>query len=274
MDKNDEMMSRPRFMGPMFVVAAVLIMVGMIGAAYVISQGNYAPNVYTSAPPADHAISVSSTASQKATPDQLDIQLRVQTDDSSANLAQQDNAVVSSQLTSKLLALGIANQSIQTVSYNVQPLYNNAYVCDSTGVNCHYNSTITGYEATQTINVELTDLSKGGQVIDTASTTGINQTFVDSVQFSLQDATKNAIEKQLLQQASADAKVKAQSIATGAGVTLGKVISVSESVNYPIPYSYNTMAMVSGAAAPSVPTQLSPGQVEVTASVDASFQIS
>jgi hypothetical protein len=282
MPKEDEMMSSEG-KGKMLVVAALLLTVGMLGSAYMLSQVDYAPkvnvtggpsspNVYVSSTPPEHAIAVSATASKKVTPDLLNVQLRVQTESGSARQAQQDNAAVAADLRSKLKALGIEDEDIQTSSYRVEPVYESDYICDKNGYNCRYKSTLTGYRAVHGISVSIEELDKGGEVIDAAATAGTNQTFVDYVQFTLKDETRRAVEKSLLQDASAEAKSKAQGIAAGLGVSVGKVLSASESFSYP--YYYKTYDYLYAAAeAPAVPTQLSPGQVDVSATVSASFEI-
>ncbi|HSB46975.1 MAG TPA: SIMPL domain-containing protein [Candidatus Bilamarchaeum sp.] len=269
--------------GKMMVIAAVILTIGIVGGSYLLAQGDYAPkvnvtggpsspNVYVSSTPPDHVISVSGTASKKVAPDLLNIQLRVQTESTLAKTAQEDNAAVSADLRAKLKALGVKDEDIQTVSYSVDPIYESDYVCDKGGINCRYKSTLTGYRATHSLNVRMTDLTKGGDVIDAAGSAGQNQTFVDYVSFGLKDETRNALEKTLLQQAGADAKSRAQSIAAGLGVSVGKVLSASESFYYPTPYYYKGLYAAADAA-PSVPTQLSPGQVDVSVTVSTSFEV-
>jgi uncharacterized protein YggE len=98
---------------------------------------------------------------------------------------------------------------------------------------------------------------------------------VDSISFTLQDATREALENSMLQNASAMTKAKAQSMAAGVGATLGKPVSVSESnFYYPQPvYEGLAMGASNGAAAAMPSTTLSGGQVEVSVTVDASYLI-
>ena len=268
--------------GKMMVVAAVILTVGILGGSYLLAQGDYAPkvnvtggpsspNVYVSSTPPEHAIMVSGTASKKVAPDLLNIQLRVQTEASSAKEAQDDNAAVAADLRTKIKALGIKDEDIQTTAYSVDPVYESEYVCDSGGNRCHYDSKLVGYRATHSLNVRLTDLAKGGDVIDAAGTAGKNQTFVDYVSFGLKDETRRALEKELLEDAGAEAKGKAQGIAAGLGVSVGRVLSVSESFYYPTPYYYKGLYAAADAA--PAPTQLSPGQVDVSATISASFEV-
>lgn len=277
MEKDDEMMQRGMMMhrgrGFMLVAAVFLLALGMVASAYVLSKGDYAPNVNVGSQPIEHAIGVSATSSQQVSPDLLIIQMHVQTQASTAKQAIQDNAAVSADLLAKLKALGLTDQDIQTVSYTVNPVYQSNYTCDRNGNNCIYNSYITGYMATNSLSLQVKDLTKGGDVIDASSTAGTNQTFVDSVQFTLQDTTRRTLENALLKTAAAEAKDKAQNMADGSGVALGKALSVSESYSYyPQPLYRNDMAVAeAGAAVPK--TTLSTGQVEVSVTVSASYQI-
>jgi uncharacterized protein YggE len=267
----------------MIVAAALFIMVGMLGGAYLLSQGNYAPNVnvnsgptnpnvYVSSIPPDHAVSVSSTAVQHVAPDLLLVDLSVRTEALTAKSSQSENAVVVADLLPKLKALGLTDADIQTTSYSVDPVYNSTYVCDKVSNYCHYDSVITGYTTAQELLLNVKQLDKGGDVIDAASTAGENQTFVNSVSFTLQDETRAALEKSLLKNASTEAKAKAQNIAAGLGVSVGKVLSASESYSYYPQYS-NYKMMEAGAASAPVPTQLSSGQVDVSVTVSASFEM-
>jgi uncharacterized protein YggE len=289
MAKNDEpeeaMRYPPRRGMAMMIVPAVLIMVGMLGGAYLLSLGNYAPNVnvnggptnpniYVSSQPPQHVVSVSATVTQNVAPDLLLVYARVRTEATTAKASQSDNAVVVADLLPKLKALGLADSDIQTTAYSVDPVYNSSYVCDKSGMNCRYESSITGYTTTQGLLLNVKQLDKGGDVIDAASTAGENQTFVDSVSFTLQDATRASLEKALLKNASTESKAKAQNIADGLGVSLGKVLSASESYSYyPQPYyDYKVMDMA-GQASSVPPTQLSSGQVDVSVTVSTSFEM-
>lgn len=267
--------------GKMVVLAAFLLALGMLGGGYMLSKGDYSPvvnvsnppsNVYVSSQPPEHTISVSGSATQRVAPDLLLVQLRVQTETANAGQAQADNARVSEQLRTALSGVGVQESELETTSYSVDPVYKSVESCDARG--CHWDSVLTGYRATHGIMVRLTDLNKGGQVIDAAATAGTNQTFTDSVQFTLKDETRLAVQRTLLQNASVEAGAKASSIATGLGATLGKVTSASESYSYyPTPYYRSGYAMDAVAAA-APPTELSAGAVEVSASVSVQYEIS
>lgn len=269
--------------GRMIVLAALLLAVGTIVGCYLLSQGDYAPkvdlsgfksnpNIYVTQNPTDHAITASGTADQLVAPDLLQISLRVVTQSTDAKTSQSRNAEVSAELRSNLEALGLADNMTQTTSYDVEPVYNSQYVCDVKN-NCQYNSTLIGYRTTQSLEIDLDQLDKGGAVIDAAAATGNNETFVDSTTFTLKPETKDTVTRALLEEAAADSKAKAQSMADGMGTTLGNVLSASEnSYYYPIYSDVLKSASMEAAATPA-PTQLSAGQVDVSVSMTASYAV-
>ncbi len=259
--------------GKMLVLVALLIAVGMLGSAYILSTGNYAPTVNVAGSIPDHAISVSGTATQKVTPDLLQIQLKVQTEATDAKTSETKNAGVSSALLAKLKELGLDEKSVQTISYSMDPIATSDYVCSDKMMssNCHYEYTTTGYQTTHTFNVDVEQLDKGGSIIDAATAIGTNETFVDYITFTLKDATKKSLETALLTQAAAAAKAKATAVASGMGVSVGNVLSASESYSYPVYNNYAYSGKASDYAA--VPTQLSPGQLDVSATVSAAYAV-
>lgn len=264
--------------GKIAIIAALLIMIGMLGSAYFISQGDYAPrvNVGQGEPPI-HTISASATSSQKVTPDQLEMGIDVRTDAKNAKDAMKRNAEVMLDLKSKIKALGLGDDEMQTTSYYVNEITESDYVCETLGPDkdhCYYNYSVTGYRATSTLTLKMKDITKGGDVIDAAASAGENETFVTYSSFTLRDETRRTLEKNLLRSAAAEAQAKAQNMAQGAGASLGKAVSVSESSNWYPYYNYYGMAKAAVAEGDMSPaTNLSPGQVDVSATVSVSYEI-
>ena len=137
-------------------------------------------------------------------------------------------------------------------------------------------STIVGYEGNQTITVKVhgvdKDQSKLEKILDGAVNVGANQiqgvnlTFEDPDNLK-QDARKQAIEK---------AKQKAQELAQEAGITLGKVISVSESgsTGYPGPIAYASKAVgMGGGGMDSVAPNIEPGSQDITETMSVVFEV-
>ncbi len=266
--------------GKMLVLAALLIALGMVGCSYILSTVDYAPkvdvsditstpNIYVSSQAPEHAISASGEASRSVEPDLLLIGLRVQTESKNAKDSQEENAEVMADLLESLKALGLEDADIQTTGYRVDPIYDSEYVCDG---KCHYETELIGYRTTHMLRLDVEELDEGGELVDEAAKAGTNQTFVDYIQFTLKDGTREALETELLEEASGAAKARAQSIAKGLGASLGKPLAASEGYSY-TPYyrSYDAFGYAEAAAAP--PTELSAGEVQVTVTVNVQYEI-
>ena len=92
---------------------------------------------------------------------------------------------------------------------------------------------ITGYSASNTVEVTLSGTTLIGPVIDTASQNGA--TSIGSLQFGLKDFDPARV--QALKLATQQAKAHADSMAAGMGRTVGNIISIQESGTAPVPAS-------------------------------------
>ncbi|MFN0142113.1 MAG: SIMPL domain-containing protein, partial [Mycobacterium sp.] len=114
---------------------------------------------------------------------------------------------------SALTAGGIDAKDISTTTVSLQPQYGE-------------NSVITGYRAGNSIQVKIRKLEAASGALATIISTGGNTTRINSVNFSIDD------DSQLVRDARArafdDAKNRAQQYAELSGLSLGKVISISE----------------------------------------------
>lgn len=238
----------------------VLVVLGLVLTSF-IANTSKAQNDTTNTQENKRTIDVSADYKATAEADRVDVYLGVQTERSTALASQQDNANIMQKIRSALAGIGVTSDSIQTTSYSIWPTYD-------------YTMTpyrIKGYQTSNMIKVRLTDINKAGQVIDAAAGAGANQ--VNGVYFTISDSKRDQLEQQALTQASRIAKDKANAIASGLGVTIKQVVKASESSSY-VPYyrSYNTMA--SGGAAPeAAPTEITPGDIEVSATVSVTFEI-
>lgn len=271
--------------GTMLVIAAFLLMLGMVGSAYMLAGVDYSPkvnvsditstpNVYVSSTPPEHVVSVSGTASKKIAPDQLTVTVSVETQDEDAKDSQGMNANVSDDLRAALKSAGVGDEEMKTTSYRVEVVRNSTRVCTDT-YNCYYKYETIGYKTVHTLSVTVTDLEIGGDIVDAAASVSENDVFVNSVYFSLQDSTRRSVQKELLEDAGEEAEEKAKAIAQGLGGNLGKLVSASESFYYPYTYRSYDYAM---AAAPIYEadyksTELSAGEVEVSATVNAGYEL-
>jgi uncharacterized protein YggE len=104
---------------------------------------------------------------------------------------------------------------IRTISYSISPLYR--YPSGQPPI-------LTGYTASNTVEVTTRDLSIIGRLIDAASQAGANQ--VHGLRFGLRNP--EPLRAQALSAAAKQARAHAEAIASGLGARLGTVITAQE----------------------------------------------
>ncbi len=195
-----------------------------------------------------------------ATPDIAYINMGVLTEAKTAKEAQQKNAASMADIIALIKASGVKDEDIKTVNYNIHPKYD---YNQNTG-----ESKIVGYTVTNSVMVTVRDINKTGQLIDSASNSGMNVT--SSIAFGLSDPDKYY--NQALKAAIESAKGKANIMASAMGVTLKQPLSINESGSYNPPVVYGAgaydMKMVSEAAR----TPIEGGSLEVRAQVTISYE--
>jgi uncharacterized protein YggE len=189
------------------------------------------------------------TATLAANPDQAQITVSVITNGPTAQAAAQANATTSTAVQNALKALNPA-PVIQTVGYSVYPQYTGGQI-------------LSGYTASNSIQVTTLDLSTIGNLIDTANQAGANS--VSGITFGLQNP--DPVKQQALTAAAKQARAHADAIAAGLGGKSGPVVSAVEASSYTPIYAGGV------AAGTAVPTPVQTGQVSVTANVTITFQL-
>jgi hypothetical protein len=126
---------------------------------------------------------------------------------------------------------------------------------------------ISGYSATNTVTAETKDLDSVGTLIDAVVAGGANQ--VQGVTFFLADELE--IRRRALIAAGDIARAEAQAIAESLQVELGPVLHATSVPRYdsPRPSAVRHMAMSAAAS----PTEILPGEVQVSATVQVSFAL-
>lgn len=161
---------------------------------------------------------------------------------------------------SALVAGGIDAKDISTTQVSVQPQYD----VSST------NSVIVGYEASNSIRVKMRKLDQASQALATIVTAGGNAARINSVSYSIEDDSKLMSDARA--RAFHDAEDRARQYAGLSGLTLGKVMSISEAAGSTPPPAA-PMPMRGGVAAASeVPLQ--PGEQTVSFAVTAVWELS
>jgi uncharacterized protein YggE len=203
---------------------------------------------------------VSGDGKVSATPDQATIVLGVETRNVSASAAAVENADLMNKTINALLAAGINRSDIQTSTYSLSLPTQTEPVLASAGRNAIKPPE---FVATNQVTVRTNDTSGVGKILDAAIAAGSNS--IQSVSFDLKDSKPQM--DSALKLAIEDAQRKAKVMASAAGVKLGKILDVSGGYSYTAPAArYN---LLEGAA----PTPILPGQMDVTASISITYQI-
>ena len=152
---------------------------------------------------------------------------------------------------------GIDDGDIQTSSLSVRPQHGGD------------RDQITGYQASNTVTVETTDLAGLGGLIDRVAKEAADQFRLDGVSFSFQDP--DAVLAETRAEAVADARTKAGQFVAGEDVQIGEIRSIVEAGGGrpPVPMYAADEAR---AAQASVPVE--PGSQELTIDVTVVFELS
>jgi uncharacterized protein YggE len=117
---------------------------------------------------------------------------------------------------------------------------------------------IIGYTAANQLTVRVRDLGKLGDLLDKVAAAGANR--IDGIQFIISD--QEGLLDEARRKAVADAKAKADLYAQAAGVTLGKLMSLTEETAAPAPRPMGRAMAASPAA--SIPVPIEAGEMTLS----------
>ncbi|MBT9244380.1 SIMPL domain-containing protein [Gemmobacter fulvus] len=197
-------------------------------------------------------ITVTGEGQVNGAPDLATISLGVTTEGATAAEAMAANSAELARVMGNLTMAGIAAKDVQTTGLSINPNWQN----DSSGATA---PRIAGYIASNMLTVRVRALEGLGSVLDAAVKDGANT--LNGVEFGLADPAPAMDEAR--KRAVADARGRATLLAEAAGVTLGKIVSISESGGYQPPMPM--MRMAADAAGGAVP--VAAGEVSVSANV-------
>jgi uncharacterized protein YggE len=251
-----------RRVGWVAIAAVGGILLGLVAGPVLAGALAPAP-AYPSAPaasgdqPPEHTISVAGSGKVTVVPDQATIRLGVVLERKNAKTARKDAAVAMTNVVAAIRKLGIEEKDIATTAVSLGPVYDWS----------NNTQRIRAYQVNNIVTVTVRDLDKLGDVLDDGVVAGA--TSVEGITFDVADRT--AAEEKAREAAVKDAKAKAETLASGVGVRITGVASMSESVSTPIWYdrSFAAGAVAEDAAA----TPVLAGTTDVTISVSVVFLI-
>jgi len=199
-------------------------------------------------------ITVSASATIKAKPNLISFSLGVSSKDASASAALNKNSAAMRRVIAAIKKQGVAARDIQTQNIDVSPTYSHGQV--------------SGYSASNSMSVDLHQISKAGALITHATAAGAN--LEGGLSFSL--GNTDLTYRQALVKALDKAKAKAASMAEHGGLSLGKPVRIKEGTESLEPvYSgaYRTAALSVATKAP-----VESGRVSTSASVTVVYSAS
>ena len=210
-----------------------------------------------------NTISVTGEGSIKVLPDEGFIDIAVTVEKLTTQEAVDENSRISLKVTQAIETTGAENLKIQTTSYDLSPMYDYSQE--------NQPPKIYAYRTTTVIEARTTDLKKIGEIISKSTEAGASS--ISSIGFDLTKETKSLTKNSSLAEATKDAQSKAKAIADSMGLTIDRVLYISEgstAFQGPIMASAETKMAADKVMAPVI----FPQEMEVTSTVNIVYYFS
>ena len=198
-------------------------------------------------------------------PDMAVLNLSVMREAATAREALTANSAAMAKVLDAMAALGIEKRDLQTANFSIQPRYTSP---PRQGVGAGDARKLVGYTVRNGLTVRVRDISKVGEVLDTSVSLGVNEG--GSILFTNDDASEAINQARI--KAIENAMSKGQTLAKAAGVTVGKVLEISEQNYNPRPVAMARMEMAMDSSAKSVPIAAGENTYKVTVNVSLAIE--
>ncbi|MGZ4149250.1 MAG: SIMPL domain-containing protein [Actinomycetota bacterium] len=240
-----------------------IIVAGVVAVALIVAVtvNAMAKDTGTSTAKPVRTITVSSTATVNATPDEAVVTFGVRSENADSGAAFSQNAKDMQAVLDALKANGIAEKDIKTLNVSLS----------QQTVDRGKPSQHTVFVASNSIDVTIHDLTTVGTTIDAAVTAGADS--VKGVRFQL--SNPDTIRTDALTQAVEGARKKADALAAAAGAQVVRVVTIDEgSYRQPVYASPVAGFALHAAAASSVPTPVvTPDSLQASVTVSVVWEI-
>ena len=205
-------------------------------------------------------IEATGEATVSAMPDRAIVGIGVVTHGTTASAAAEENAKQTDAVLADLRNILKANDTLKTTNYSVRP----SYQVPKPGA----SAAISGYVATNLVEVTLNELVEVATVIDRSTRSGAN--LIQNLQYRLKNP--HAARAQALREAAEQAKASAEAIALGLGLRISRVLSATEGISEE---GFGMAKKAPLAASPSgtTATPIEVGTIEVDATVTIRVEI-
>lgn len=263
------------------LLAAVLLTAGLFGCSPDNSAGTNPPAASPQTAPAMatpsevkvslnnqvEGIWVSGTGKVTVTPDIATLQLGIEAQEASVSEAQAKASEAMDRVMTALTDNGVAEKDIQTRYFRIRQR--------TRWDEEQQQEVVIGYRVTNEVVAKIRDMEKVSTIIDAVVAAGGDYTRINNLNFSVDDPS--AYYDEAREKAMADAKDKAEQIASLAGMKLGEPTYISESAVGPIYQRgvvYEMMVPAPAPApAPAIAPSISPGEIEISVNMQIAYSI-
>ena len=202
-------------------------------------------------------LSIAAQAEARRAPDIATVSAGVVTQAADANAALRQNAEQMAKVVASIRAAGVADRDVQTAGVNLNPQYRYAE---------NQPPAITGYQASNTVNVTVRDLARLGRILDALVATGANQVNGPSFDIDKKEPVLDEARRAALDRARARADMYAHAL----GLRVRRIVSIDEAGGgFPRPVPVMAMAK----AARDEATPISPGENVLSVSLNVVFEL-
>lgn len=199
----------------------------------------------------------------KVAPDQAWVTVAVETRDTRAPEARRLAAVAMTTVLGALKSTGVPAEAIRTTGFSLNPDYE--YVSG--------RQRMRGFIVRNEVQVRIDDIAKVADVLDAVGGITLPPSSTLSVQnlrFDLKE--RDALTRQALGKAVADAMANAAALASGAGASVGRIVRIDQGGrSQPIDMPQPMMAMAARDMQPSTP--ISPSEIEIHVFVSVTVEL-
>lgn len=219
------------------------------------------PAIASAADPAKTPrIVVSGEGEAAVKPDIALLSLSVMREAKTARAALDANNDAMAAVITAMKAAGIADRDLQTAGIQINPRYTYTDKPDGS-----QEAELVAYQVTNTLSVRVRNLDDTGAVLDKAVSLGVNQG--GGISFTNEDPSAALTEAR--KKAVADAIAKARTLAEAAGVSVGRVLEITDQTFAPRPMAINAKAF--DAARAAVPIES--GENTYSVQVNVTFEL-
>lgn len=203
-------------------------------------------------------VCVSGEGKIKTRPDQAIINIAIESKGAKAADVKNENDAATDKVLQFIKTMKIPSEEVLTQNVSLNTNYD-------------YEKKKHNYIATQSISIQLKDLSKYAELSAGLVDAGVNR--IDNVEFK--SSKIKALQSEARKLAVIDAKGKATDYVTALGQKMGKAILITDNsqANYPMPMYKNMTAMSMADGAQAQAETIAIGEIEVIANVSVCFAL-